>query len=352
MHAIEWDGKYLRLLNQLKLPHEEIWERYETASQVADAIVAMKVRGAPAIASAAAYGVALEAIRQANHGIALESVLKQTLQQLLETRPTAVNLRWAMERMQTVLKMYESGSDDEVTQEIVREAEQIAKEDVMTNRRIGQIGLKSLFQDKTNYRILTHCNTGSLATVEYGTALGIIRSVHADGRCELVYVDETRPYLQGARLTAYELSHEGIPHVLITDSMAGAMMQAGQVDAVIVGADRIAANGDTANKIGTYSLAVLANYHHIPFYVAAPISTFDVKTESGHEIPIEYRSEREVTHWQGQPISPHDTKALHPAFDVTPQSLITAIVTEKGVIFQPNRHSVLQMVTNAVTEEV
>jgi methylthioribose-1-phosphate isomerase len=227
-----------------------------------------------------------------------------------------------------------------LVQNLVREAEQIAAEDVATNRAIGRHGA-ALFDRPV--QILTHCNTGSLATVDYGTALGVIRALHEQGKLIHVWVDETRPFLQGARLTAYELNREGIPHTLVTDNMAAHFMKLGKVDAVLVGADRIALNGDTANKIGTYGLAVLCAYHNIPFYVAAPLSTFDAKLESGDQIPIEERSTREVTSISGTEIAPKGTAAAHPAFDVTPHELITGIITERGVIHRPDANSVRAM---------
>jgi methylthioribose-1-phosphate isomerase len=243
-----------------------------------------------------------------------------------------VNLFWALERMRRRLETT-PGNSAAVASALVEEAEAIAESDRQINRAIGDHGAR-LFSRPV--RILTHCNTGSLATVEYGTALGIIRRLHEQGQLRHVWVDETRPYLQGARLTAFELAWEQIPHTLVTDSMAGHLMRQGAVDAVIVGADRIARNGDTANKIGTYTLAVLCQYHRIPFYVAAPTSTFDLRVSSGAEIPIEERNPNEVTEWFGIRIAPPDTRAAHPAFDVTPHELVTAIVTEHGVIETPN----------------
>ena len=273
----------------------------------------MSVRGAPAIGCVAAYGMALATLRKEN--------LKTAARALKAARPTAVNLAWAVDRMLSVPpKMY------------LAEAKKIEKEDLGINRSMGRFGAKLL---KGNSTVLTHCNTGSLATAGHGTALGIIREAAAQGKIKKVFVDETRPYLQGARLTAWELAQEKIPHELITDSMAGHFMAKEKVSAVFVGCDRVAANGDTANKIGTYALAVLCKYHGVPFYVAMPTSTLDLSLSSGKQIPIEERSSDEVTSIAGRRIAPKQTTARHPAFDVTPASLITAIVTERGVVRPP-----------------
>jgi methylthioribose-1-phosphate isomerase len=331
------------MLDQRRLPVAEVWEEFEDPNAVADAIVAMKVRGAPAIAAAAAYAVALAGLKldpaaAADRETAIGQ-LEGVLSRLAQTRPTAVNLFWAIQRMRTVMEQWRGDELESLRQALIHEAERIADEDVAINRRIGQFGAQ-LFPKDGKVRVLTHCNTGSLATAGYGTALGVIRALAEAGRLERVYVDETRPFLQGARLTAYELGKEGIAHTLITDNMAAHFMRQGEIDAVLVGADRIAANGDTANKIGTYGLAVLAHHHRIPFYVAAPTSSFDLNIESGEAIPIEQRSPEEVTHFAGHPVAPVGTEAAHPAFDVTPSSLITAIICERGVIEQPNRERV------------
>lgn len=330
MRAIQWAPGEVSLLDQTKLPHETVWETFRSAREVADAIRSMKVRGAPAIGSAAAFGLAAEAHRLEGQSD-IRAKLLEASQFLRKARPTAVNLAQALDEMDAVLR--DVSNDAALPDELYRHALRIAELDVQTNRRIGELGASLLANN--NGRILTHCNTGSLATVEYGTALGVIRSLHQNGTLSRVYVDETRPYLQGARLTAYELSEEGIPFDIVTDSMAGYLMANHMVDAVIVGADRIARNGDTANKIGTYSLAVLAKYHDIPFYVAAPMTTVDLSTQSGADIPIEQRDAREVTHMWDRPIAPEGASALHPAFDVTPGELISAIITERGVIQQP-----------------
>ncbi|GGJ07309.1 methylthioribose-1-phosphate isomerase [Alicyclobacillus cellulosilyticus] len=336
LQPLIWTGHSLRVLDQRRLPNETVWSEYRDAAGVAEAIRSMQVRGAPAIAAAAAYGLAMEAQRHAGaRGDRLPEVLEAAARVLLASRPTAVNLRWAVERMQKAAAACPDPAA--LPQVLVAEAERIAAEDVAVNRRIGDLGA-ALFARPV--QVLTHCNTGALATAGYGTALGVVRRLHELGRLRQVLVDETRPYWQGARLTAYELAAEGIPHILITDSMAGHFMQRGQVDAVLVGADRIARNGDVANKIGTYTLAVLCRHHGIPFYVAAPVSTFDLTIATGEDIPIEERDPAEVTHVYGRRITPEGTQAAHPAFDVTPHELVTAIITERGVIHHPQPESV------------
>nr|WP_074955043.1 S-methyl-5-thioribose-1-phosphate isomerase [Alicyclobacillus macrosporangiidus] len=334
MKALDWTGTALRLLDQTRLPHESVWISCQSAEDVAQAIERMQVRGAPAIAIAAAYGVVLAAQEAAAAGDAgFDAQVMAAIRRLSATRPTAVNLFQAMQRLQAVLTEAESRAPADIAARLAAEADAMAAEDIGVNRRIGDLGAR-LFSSPA--RVLTHCNTGSLATVAYGTALGVIRSLHRDGKLLHVWVDETRPFLQGARLTAYELLADGIPFTLITDNMAAHFMRQGQVDAVVVGADRIAANGDTANKIGTYGLAVLCRHHGIPFYVAAPSTTFDLTIPSGDHIPIEERSEREVTHVLGHPLAPPGVRAAHPAFDVTPADLITAIITEQGVVERPD----------------
>ncbi|MEO2153619.1 MAG: S-methyl-5-thioribose-1-phosphate isomerase [Aquificota bacterium] len=319
--AFRWEKGKLKILNQLKLPHTEEWIIATDYLQVAEAIKKMIVRGAPAIGCVAAYGFVL--------GVKYNKENPQKVYETLKnTRPTAVNLFWALERIKKALSQ---GRD------IEQEAIQIEEEDLKTNLRIGEYG-KSLL--KENSKVLTHCNTGALATAGWGTALGVIRSAHYSGKNIFVWVDETRPYLQGARLTAWELVKEGIPHKIITDNTAGFLMKKGLVDAVIVGADRITLRGDTANKIGTYSLAVLAKEHKIPFYVAAPLSTFDPNLIYGDEIPIEERSPDEVKNCFGCSIAPDESDALHLGFDVTPAFLIDAIITEKGIIEKPNKEKI------------
>ncbi|MFD1674435.1 S-methyl-5-thioribose-1-phosphate isomerase [Alicyclobacillus fodiniaquatilis] len=343
MEAIRWRENTLQLLDQTKLPQEEIWEDYQSAEAVKEAIRCMKVRGAPAIGASAAFAVALEANRLPQHSN-LGGDLLQAIDMLQSARPTAVNLGWAMDRMRAIVK---ETPVDQLAARLREEAVKIADEDVATNRAIGEQGA-DLFTHSA--RVLTHCNTGSLATVGYGTALGVIRSLFARDLLRHVYVDETRPYLQGARLTAYELASENIPFDIITDSMAGHLMQQGLVDAVLVGADRVAKNGDTANKIGTYALAVLAHYHQVPFYVAAPMSTIDFTTETGADIPIEQRSAKEVTEIFNRPIAPIGATALHPAFDVTPAALITGIITERGVAKGPFDKSLASLATQEETK--
>lgn len=334
MQAIKWNGQTLELLDQLQLPNQIEWVNCETVEEVAEAIEKMKVRGAPAIGATAAFGVSIGArAGQELQKSDFLSYMDGVCDRLARTRPTAVNLFWAIQRMRNLIKQNENLDVPALADLTQREAQNIAQEDVHINRAIGCNGLQ-LIPD--NARILTHCNTGSLATVDYGTALGVIRSAHANGKNISVYADETRPYLQGARLTAFELQQDQIPVTVITDSMAGYLMKEKQVDLVIVGADRITANGDTANKIGTYSLAVLAKHHGIPFYVAAPTSTLDFELSSGDQIEIEQRSAEEVAVIAGKRVVPEGVPALHPAFDVTPHELITAIITEKGVIQSPN----------------
>src|SRR5579862_5808750 len=302
----------LRMLDQRRLPREERWVEARTYQEVADAIRTMVVRGAPLIGVVAAFGMALAA----KQGEDLESAAET----LRTTRPTAVNLSWAVQRILSFAREHPD------PREIAHEAERIADEDAGMSRQLAELG-GALLMDGG---VLTHCNAGALAMVDYGSAVGVIRSAWEHGKRINVFVDETRPFLQGARLTAWELQRLGIPMTLITDNMAGHMMSRGKVQAVVTGADRIAANGDTANKIGTYSLAILAKEHGIPFYVAAPVSTIDLGCPDGVHIPIEQRSPDEVTHFAGQRIAPDGVDAAHPAFDVTPARYITAIVTNAG----------------------
>jgi len=309
---LRWNGKTLSLLDQRLLPREEVWIECSTASEVADAIRTMVVRGAPAIGVSAAFGMAMAARRGDD--------LSRAAAELKQARPTAVNLAWAVDRM-----LRAEGDP-------VAEAERILEEDIAGNRRMGAFGAQLLGAQST---VLTHCNAGALATGGYGTALGVIRAAVEAGKHVAVFADETRPYLQGARLTAWELQRDGIDVTLITDNMSGHFFQQGKFDAVIVGADRIAANGDAANKIGTYTVAVLANAHGIPFYVAAPVSTIDPDCPTGAEIPIEERSAQEVVEIHGARVAPEGIRVRHPAFDVTPARLITAIITERGVLRAP-----------------
>jgi len=331
--TIEWKGDRVRLIDQRKLPGEVCFLDCRDASSLAKAIKGMAIRGAPAIGVAAAMGIALagKKIQTKRFDFFLKS-LKQVCQQMKQTRPTAVNLFWAVNRMEKILDQARSSDLDQIKEQLEREALQIYEEDLEINRKIGENG-KRLIKD--GYGVLTHCNAGGLATAGFGTALGVIRSAWREGRRFRVFVDETRPLLQGSRLTAWELAQERILATLLTDNMAGWLMKSGKINLVLVGADRIARNGDTANKIGTYGLAILAKWHGVPFYVAAPISTLDLSLPSGEEIPIEQRSPEEVTHLRGKRIAPKGMGAFNPAFDVTPHSLIHGIITEKGIVRKP-----------------
>ena len=334
MRTIEWRDGVVRLIDQRLLPRQEVWREYQDYHGVAQAIVQMQIRGAPAIGAAAAYGVALAALRSsAATGLSLLADVDEAIAVLGATRPTAVNLFWALERMRGVAQSAAAeGGPDLVRAALVAEAKAIADEDVETNRRMSEHG-QQLIGDGMN--LLTHCNAGALATVDIGTSLGVIRAAHDAGKRIHVFVDETRPFLQGARLTAWELQRWGVPLTLITDNMAGHFISRGQVDAILVGADRIAANGDTANKIGTYTLGVLAHENGVPFYVVAPTSTVDLNLATGAGIPIEERRPEEVTHICDVPIAPEGVPVANPAFDVTPHRYITGIVTEKGVVYPP-----------------
>jgi methylthioribose-1-phosphate isomerase len=331
-HTLRLREDAVEMLDQRLLPGVERYLLLKTAEEVARAIEDMAVRGAPAIGVAAAMGVALELSRAPDD--ALAETLERTCERLRRTRPTAVNLSWALDRMAAEIGplLREGAEPERIRAAAVALAKHICAEDVAVCRAIGDAGAELV---RKGSRLLTHCNAGALATAGYGTALGVVRSASRDGKIARVLACETRPFLQGARLTAWELSRDDIPVTLITDSMGGALMRRGEVDLVVVGADRIAANGDVANKIGTYSLAVLAQRHGIPFYVAAPLSTVDLATPTGDAIPIEERAPDEVLRFGDQRIAPEGVQALHPAFDVTPAELITAIVTEKGVARPP-----------------
>ena len=343
MRTIEWRDGAVRLIDQRLLPHQEVWRTYDDYQGVAQAIAEMQIRGAPAIGAAAAYGVALAALRSpADSAEALRADLEVAIRALRATRPTAVNLSWALERMRAVAASALAEGPDLARAALVAEARAIADEDVETNRRLAEHGQR-LIADGMN--LLTHCNAGALATVDIGTSLGVIHAAHRAGKRIHVYVDETRPFLQGARLTAWELLRWGIPLTLITDNMAGHFISRGQVDLILVGADRIAANGDTANKIGTYTLGVLAHENGVPFYVVAPTSTVDLSLPSGAEIPIEERSPREVTHICDLPIAPDGVPVANPAFDVTPHRYVTGIVTEAGIVYPPFGPGLKQAVT-------
>lgn len=344
MRALEWKDGRLCLLDQTLLPHEKRMIECITYQDAADAIVAMKVRGAPAIGVTAAYGLVLACNDACAQGTDREGLLKQlrlAADVLRKTRPTAVNLFWAIDRMVKTAESCRCAAAEEICRRLIQEAHNMAEEDIRINRQIGAHG-QTLFRDKET--VLTHCNTGALATVDFGTALGMIRAAHEAGKDISVYADETRPYLQGARLTAWELKEAGIPVTLITDSMAGFFMKKGVITKVVVGADRIAANGDVANKIGTYSVAVLAKENQIPFYVAAPISTLDLSLSSGELIPIEERNPREITHIGGHSIAPDGIRVANPAFDITPARYITALITEKGVVYPPFEENLKKLV--------
>lgn len=337
IRPIKVEDYKLYVLNQLKLPLEEEWLELSTYEDVAKAIKDMVIRGAPLIGIVGAYGFAIGVKQLIKEGKPLENA-KKVLETLKNTRPTAVNLFWALDR---IWKKFEKWKNEKTKEELVKaffkEANKIDLEDYHANKSIGGYG-QVLIPKKAN--ILTHCNTGALATSGWGTALGVIRSAYEEGKDITVYVDETRPYLQGARLTAWELVQEGIPHYLITDNSAGFLISKGLIDVIIVGADRITANGDVANKIGTFTLSVLAKEYNIPFYVAAPTTTFDLETEKGEDIPIEERNENEVKKCGGCAIAPIETKALNYSFDITPAENITAIITEKGIINEINKENI------------
>ncbi len=336
--TLDWREDCLVLLDQRLLPGREIYMELNSSEQVAQAIKELAVRGAPAIGIAAAMGLALAARSlSAQTGAELLELLEPKAKQLLETRPTAVNLGWALRRCFEAARSLGKATPDEIREALLHEAKKIWVEDVMANFSMGEVGAELVPEGA---RILTHCNAGALATGGYGTALGVVRSAHRRGKNISVLADETRPFLQGARLTAWELQKDQIPVIVITDNMAGHLMSVGEVDLVIVGADRIARNGDVANKIGTYSLAVLAREHGIPFYVAAPLSTLDLELENGRNIPIEERDPQEVLLLGEMRLAPEGVSARYPAFDITPARLITAIVTERGILQQPLHESI------------
>ncbi len=326
--TLAFDDGHLVLIDQTRLPAELVTLRCDTVEQTHDAIRRLVVRGAPAIGIAAAYGVCLA--RDQAGGVSRDAYLR-AIDYLATSRPTAVNLFWALDRMKSVV---DHAADQELAAVLVAEATAIHEEDRQMCRDIGRHGAALLSEC---HRVLTHCNAGGLATSMWGTALAPIYHLHASGHAIEVYADETRPLLQGARLTAWELAQAGIPVTVLTDSMAGSLLRSATIDAVIVGADRIAANGDVANKIGTYPLAILAQYHHVPFYVAAPSSTFDPALASGDEIPIEQRGREEIASPQGVLVVPEAASVINPAFDCTPAELVTAIITERGVVHRPDR---------------
>lgn len=324
------------MIDQRRLPREQVFVECRTYQEVAKAIVDMVIRGAPAIGVAAAMGVAL--------GVEQNAEFDQVCQTLAATRPTAVNLFWAIARMKKLHASLAAASRAEKVRRFIEEAQQIRLEDIAICKAIGENGASLVPDRKT---VLTHCNAGALATAGYGTALGVIRAAVESGKQVDVFADETRPFLQGARLTAWELQQDGIPTTLITDNMAGHFLRSGRIGCVVVGADRIAANGDVANKIGTYSVAVLAHENNVPFYVAAPVSTFDLTLASGDEIPIEQRSPDEVTHVFGVALAPENIKVENPAFDVTPARYVSAIICEHGVARQPYKESLAALAAHA-----
>lgn len=332
--SLEWlDPATLRMLDQRKLPAETVYNDYTNYVDIAQAIKDMVTRGAPAIAIAAAYGLALTAVRsQAVDVDALKLELATAMDALRASRPTAVNLFWAMDRMKKILTDPKFDNLVALKEAVMAEAHAIAEEDVEINKSIGRNALPLVPQGA---KIIHHCNTGSLATMDYGTALGIIRMAHEEGKEVFALLDETRPRLQGGRLSAYELKEQGIPFKVIADGASGHFMRTLGIDLCVVGADRVAANGDTANKIGTYNLAVVAHENGVPFYVAAPTTTIDMATKHGDEIEIEERPASEITHVRECQITPDDVEVGNPAFDVTPYKYITAIITEKGVVYPP-----------------
>jgi methylthioribose-1-phosphate isomerase len=342
--TVEWTSEGVRMIDQHLLPTEEKYLTLRSCEEVADAIKQMVVRGAPAIGVAAAMGLAVGMKQAVATNVAdLSYDFDYMCDVMAATRPTAVNLFWSIERMRERFRRACAETDDveEIKRALVEEAQKIYEDDIASNRALGRFGGELIADGAT---VLTHCNAGALATAgDYGTALGVIRGARDAGKRVAVIADETRPFLQGARLTAWELAKDEIPVTVITDSMAGHVMKQGKVDTVVVGADRIAANGDTANKIGTYMVAVLAREHGIPFYVAAPISTIDLNIATGDEIIIEERDTREVTHLRDQPLTPEGVPAHNPAFDVTPNDLIAAIITDKGVARQPYTESLRRL---------
>ena len=341
--TLTWTDEGVRFIDQTKLPLEESYVLATTYEQVADAIVSMVVRGAPAIGVSAAYGIALGAMRsKADSTERFAPEFKTICDRLAATRPTAVNLFWAINRMKALFEtLLASGASlDQIKERILAEAHEMYNEDIAACKAMGAFGAEFM---PAEGGVLTHCNAGALATCGYGTALGVIRSAVERGKRIQVYADETRPFLQGARLTAWELMADGIPTTVICDNMAASIMRAGRIQAVVVGADRIAANGDVANKIGTYNVAILAREHGIPFYVAAPWSTIDLSTPSGEFIPIEERPQIEVTHHGGKQLTPHNVGICNPAFDVTPSKYVAPIFTERGVLRAPYADSLREM---------
>ncbi len=341
IQTLEWTARGVVFIDQTKLPTEEVYVTCATHQQVADVIRNMVVRGAPAIGVAAAMGIALGVKNSpAENAADLKKDFDQICETIRQTRPTAVNLFWAIRRMTEKFERIRTRPIAQIKQDLIEESQRMHAEDIAANRAMGRHGAALM---PSSGGVLTHCNAGALATAGYGTALGIIRAAVEQGKKIHVYADETRPFLQGSRLTAWELMKDGIPTTVIADNMAGVMMAQGKIGAVVVGADRIAANGDTANKIGTYTVAILAKKHGIPFYVAAPISTVDLQTPNGSKIPIEQRNPREVTHIAGKQMTPDGVQVENPAFDVTPAKYVAAIITERGIARAPYEQSLSQL---------
>jgi methylthioribose-1-phosphate isomerase len=346
IQTLEWTDSGVRFIDQTKLPTEETYVTCRTADQVADVIRDMIVRGAPAIGVAAAMGIALGVKNSKAQTVGeLRPEFERVCEVIGKTRPTAVNLFWAIRRMRDKFELLRVRPLPQLKQALIEEAQRMHAEDIAANQAMGKFGATLM---PASGGVLTHCNAGALATCGYGTALGVIRAAVEQGKKIHVYADETRPFLQGSRLTAWELMKDNIPTTVISDNMAGAMMSQGKIGAIVVGADRIAANGDVANKIGTYTVAVLAKEHGIPFYVAAPLSTIDFETASGNNIPIEQRSSREVTHFAGKQVTPDGVLIENPAFDVTPSKYVTAIVTEKGIARAPYSESLQRLADQVV----
>lgn len=339
IRTIEWTNEGVVMIDQRLLPTQEIYNTYKTVEEVAEAIRSMVIRGAPAIGVASAMGIAL-GVKNLISKENLEEEFNNICHIIHETRPTARNLFWAIERMRKIFDNHKKSSLKNLQNILKKEAIQVHQEDIEINRKMGEHG-QQLLSQKVN--VLTHCNAGALATAGYGTALGVIRAAVENGKEVQVFADETRPFLQGSRLTAWEMMKENIPCTLITDNMAGYFMRLGQIEAVIVGADRIAANGDVANKIGTYSVAILAKEHNLPFYVAAPLSTIDLATPTGDQIPIEQRDIKEVTEMHGKRLVPQETSVANPAFDITPNHLISAIITEQGITKKPYQENIASL---------
>jgi methylthioribose-1-phosphate isomerase len=342
IQTLEWTNTGVVFIDQTKLPTEEVYVTCTTHQQVADVIRNMVVRGAPAIGVAAGMGIALGVKNsKAENGADLKKDFDQICETIRQTRPTAVNLFWAIRRMTEKFETLRVRPIAQIQQALIEEARRMHAEDIAANQAMGRHGATLM---PSSGGVLTHCNAGALATAGYGTALGVIRAAVEQGKKIHVYADETRPFLQGSRLTAWELMKDGIPTTVISDNMAGVMMQQGKIAAIVVGADRIAANGDVANKIGTYTVAVLAKEHGIPFYVAAPISTVDLATPDGTKIPIEQRNAREVTHIAGKQMVPDGVQVENPAFDVTPAKYVAAIITERGIARAPYEQSLSELV--------